>query len=72
MIYWVDPKRLQSQRNAIEDNNDIKLLLIHIKNLQNIAKVEILRNNKTAQSIKNTVCRKRVDVSIRKIISTTN
>ena len=54
-----------------ENDNDVKLLLAHIKKMQNTAEVRTLASDGTAQSTKNTVGEKGVDVSIRKVICTT-
>ena len=63
---------MQSQRNNIEDDDDIKLLLAHIKKVQNTAEVETLASDEIALSTKGAVGRQGVDVSVRKVICTTS
>ena len=62
---------MQSQRNGIEDDDDVKLPLAHIKKVQNTAEVRISASNETAPSTKGAVGRKGLDVSIGKVICTT-
>lgn len=59
---------MQSQYNSIEDDNNIEFLLAHIKKLQNTAEVKILASNKIILSNKNIIDRKKVNVSIGKVI----
>ena len=37
----MDSRRLQSQLNSIEDNDNIELLLAHMRKIQNIANIRI-------------------------------
>lgn len=64
----MDPRHLYSQCNSIKDDDAIKLLLAYIKNLQNTPEVETSTSYKIVISIKGVVGRKKVDVSIKKII----
>ena len=59
---------MQNQRNRIEDDNDVKLPLAHIKKMQNITEVGILVSNETVLLTKGAVGRKEVDVIVRKVI----
>ena len=63
---------MQNKRNSIEDGDDVKLLLAYMKKMQNTAKVGILVNDEIALSTKGAVGRKRIDVSIRKVIYITS
>lgn len=72
LICWADSRRLQSQCNNIEDDDDIKLLLTYIKKVQNIAEVGTLPSNKIAPSTKGVVDGKKVDINVRKWIYTTS
>lgn len=58
---------MQNQYSSVKDDN-IKLLLIYIRKIQNTTKFKILASNKTALSTKTTVSRKRLDISIRKVV----
>ena len=51
----------------MEDDDNVKLLLTHIRKMQNIAEVEKLAIDKTALLNKVAVSGKRPDISIRKI-----
>ena len=62
---------MQSQRNGIEDNDDVKLLSAQIKKVENTAEVGTLASDETAPSTKGAVGRKGVDVSVGKVICTT-
>lgn len=62
----MDSRQLQSQRNGIEDNDDMKLSLANIKKIQTNAKFRTLTIDKTALSTKATVNKKGVDISIKK------
>ena len=63
---------MQSQRNGIkEDDDDVKLPSAHIKKMQNTAEFGILARDRTAPSTKSAVDRKKVDISIRKVICIT-
>ena len=65
----MDLRHLQSQHNSIEkDDDNVKILLAHLKKMQNIAKVGILVSDGMVPSTKGVVDRKKVDVSIRKVI----
>lgn len=59
---------MQSQRIGIEDDDDVKLSLTYIKKFQNNAEVRILVSNETVSSTKGVVRRKKINVSIRKVI----
>ena len=60
---------MQSQRNGIEkDNDNVKFLSAQIKKMQNIAEVGTLVSDGTVPSTKGIVDRKKVDVSITKVI----
>ena len=67
----MDLRRLQSQRNVIEDDDNVEFPLAHIKKVQNTAKVGTLASNETAPSTKGAMGRKGVDVSVRKVTCTT-
>ena len=69
MVYQADPRRLQSYHNDIEkDDDDVKFPLVHMKKMQNTAKVRTSPSNRTAPLTKGVVGRKRVDVSVKKVI----
>ena len=61
---------MQSQRNGIEDNNNVELLSANIKKMQNTVEVGTLASDETASLTKGAMGRKRVDVSIGKVICT--
>ncbi len=54
----MDSRRLQSQRNGIEDDDDIEFPLAHIREMQNTADVG-------TKTLTETVVGKRLDVSKR-------
>lgn len=59
---------MQSQhRYSIEDDDNVKLPLAHIKKMQNTAEGETLAINKTVSSIKAIIGRRESDVSVRKV-----
>lgn len=62
---------MQSQRNGIEDDDDVQLPSAFIKKVQNTAEVGTSANDETSPSTKGTVGRKGVDVSVGKVICTT-
>lgn len=62
---------MQSQCNSIKNNNDVELLLPYIKKLQNTTEVETFESNDIASWTKDAVSRKKVDVTIRKVICIT-
>ena len=62
---------MQSQRNGIEDDDDVELPSAHIKKVQNTTEVGTSASDETAPSTKGAVGRKRVDVSVGKVICTT-
>ena len=62
---------MQSQRNGIEDDDDIELLLAHIKKVQNTAEAGTLASDKTTPSTKDALGRKGVDVIVGKMICIT-
>lgn len=56
---------MQSLRSySIEDDNNVKLLLTHIRKIQNIAEVKVLEINKTTLSTKVVVYRKRPNINV--------
>ena len=63
---------MQSQRNGMKDDNDIKLPLAYIQKLQNTAEVKALASNEMALTIKGVVRGKEIVVSIKKVICTTS
>lgn len=63
----MDFKRLQSQRNSMEDYDNVKYSLAHIRKIQNIAKFGTLVINETAPSTKAIICKKGLDVNMRKM-----
>lgn len=68
MVYQANLKYLQSQRNSIKNNDNVKLLLTHMKKLQNSIKIETSTNDKIVSLVKDIVDRKKVDVSIKLVI----
>lgn len=64
-------RRLQTQCNSIDDDDNVKLSSAHIKKLKNITKVETLTSNETASSSKSVVSKKKIDINIRKVIHIT-
>ena len=62
---------MQSWCNGIEDNDNVEFSSAYIKKMQYTTEVETLASNEMALSTKGKVGRKRVDVSIRKVIGTT-
>lgn len=63
---------MQSKYNSIKDDNDVKLPLAYIKKLQNTSEVGTLASNEIAPSTKDVVSRKKINVSIRKVICIIN
>ena len=61
---------MESQHNGIEDDDEVKLPLTHIKKVQITIEVGTLASNKTAASTKGALDRKGVDVSVGKVICT--
>lgn len=57
---------MQNQYNGINDNNNIKFLLLYIRKIQNTI-FGILTIDKTALLIKTIANKKRLDINIRKI-----
>lgn len=62
---------MQNQHNTTENDNDVKLLLTHIKKMQNIDEVNTLVSNKTILSTKAVIERNKLDVSVEKVSCTT-
>lgn len=62
------PKYLQSQCSYRNEGNDnVKLLLSHIRKMQNTFEVEILEINKITPLIKVKIGGKGLDVNVRKV-----